>query len=120
MICLFFLFVAGPRVRGDRGAIQRCAEADGFAVTSDLAGAQRCLQGCHTTVLLRQVLPTALPGTRSTYTRLDHLDKRGRAAGAFRATAAGGGGGHEPSRPGPAAAVRDPNGHRLQRGSRLQ
>lgn len=69
----------GPRIRGDGGAVQRRPEEAGLAIAPDLPRAQHCLQGRPAAVLLRALLPPTLPGTRSTYTRLDYLHKRDRA-----------------------------------------
>lgn len=74
-----FLFFPGPWIRGDGGTVQRCPEEARFAVAPDLPRAQHCLQGRPAAVLLRALLPPTLPGTRSTYTRLDYLHKRDRA-----------------------------------------
>lgn len=71
-----YCFFPGPRIRGDGGAVQRRPEEARLAVTPDLPRAQHCLQGRPAAVLLRALLPPTLPGTRSTYTRLDYLHKR--------------------------------------------
>lgn len=66
----------GPRICGDGGAVQRRPEEAGLTITPDLPCAQHCLQGRPAAVLLRALLPPTLPGTRSTYTRLDYFHKR--------------------------------------------
>lgn len=70
-------FVAGSRVRGDGGTLQWCPEEAGLAVAPDLPRAQHCLEGRPAACLLRPLLPPTLPGTRSPYSRLDDLHKRG-------------------------------------------
>lgn len=75
----FVIIFPGPRIRGDGGAVQRRPEEAGLAIAPDLPRAQHCLQGRPAAVLLRALLPPTLPGTRSTYTRLDYLHKRDRA-----------------------------------------
>lgn len=69
--------VAGSRVRGDGGALQRCPEEARLAVAPDLTRAQHCLEGRPAARLLRPLLPPTLPGTRSPYSRLDDFHKRG-------------------------------------------
>ena len=71
------IFVAGSRVRGDGGTLQWCPEEAGLAVAPDLPRAQHCLEGRPAACLLRPLLSPTLSGTRSPYSRLDDLHKRG-------------------------------------------